>query len=153
MVILGDKGLSGKVKLLLDLIFIGGLIIFITLPITLEVYLKIADRDDLKHYTVFLVLMYITGVFALMIVNELRKIFKNLNKMNPFIRGNVDSLNKIGIEAFAISACYIVKIFVLNSFLTIIIAMIFIIGGFFSIILAEVFNQAIKVKEENDLTI
>lgn len=66
---------------------------------------------------------------------------------------NVKSLKHIAVASFVISAAYVVKIFVFNSFLTIILAMVFVIAGFFSIILAEVFRQAVEVKEENDLTI
>lgn len=154
MIILGEKGLSGIVKRMLDLIFIGGIGIFISLPISLRWYLNtMYDGVDNQLYYFLLGLLYITGFLALMIVNEIRKIFNTLNRMNPFQMDNVKSLNHIAIASFLIALFYIFKIIFFNSALTIIITMVFIIAGFFSIILAEVFRQATVVKEENDYTI
>lgn len=153
MHILGKKGLSGVVKCFLDLVFIGGACIFITLPITLRWYFDIINRIGNENYNFLLGFLYVTGFLCLIILHEMRKIFKNLNLKNPFIMSNVKSLQRMSISSFIISAAYIVKIFLYNSFLTIIIAMVFIIAGLFSIILAEVFRQAVEVKEENDLTI
>ena len=154
MIILGEKGLSGIVKHLLDLIFIGGIGIYISLPVSLKWYFqRTHDGTDISIYYFLLVLLYVTGALALIIVNEIRKIFKTLNRRNPFMMDNVKSLNRIGIASFLIAFFYIFKIIFFNSILTVIVVMVFIIAGFFSIILAEVFRQAIAVKEENDFTI
>jgi hypothetical protein len=61
VLILGEKGLSGIVKRLLDVVFLGGL-----------------------------------GIACLGLVHEIRKIFKTLNRKNPFMMDNVKSLNLIG---------------------------------------------------------
>jgi hypothetical protein len=106
-----------------------------------------------RNYWFLLIFLYVTGLLALQIVYEVGRIFKTLNRHNPFMMDNVHSLRQIAIASFIISICYIVKVVLFNSFFTIIIAMIFIIAGFFSIILAEVFRQAVVVKEENDLTV
>lgn len=156
MAILDEKGLSGWVKRLLDLIFFGGIAIFISLPFTLKWYydyLKILYGSISENYFFLLGFLYVTGFLALWIVNEIRKIFKILNRKNPFMMDNVKSLKNIAIASFSISAAYIIKIILYNTFFTAILAMVFIIAGFFSIILAEVFRQAIIFKEENDLTI
>ncbi len=154
MMILGEKGLSAYVKCLLDLIFFGGIGICISLPISIKWYLGFTYPYATEGaYYFLLALLYITGVLALLIVYELRKIFKTLNRKNPFMMDNVQSLNRMGIASFLIAACYIFKIFFLNSFFTIIIIMIFIIAGLFCIILAEIFRQATLFKEENDFTI
>ncbi len=154
MIILGEKGLSAFVKRLLDLIFFGGIGICFSLPISIKWYLGFTYSYATEGaYYFLLALLYITGVLALLIVYELRKIFKTLNRKNPFKMDNVKSLNRMGIASFLIAVCYIFKIFFLNSFFTIIIVMIFIIAGLFCIILAEIFRQATLVKEENDFTI
>lgn len=152
MAILDRKGLSGIVKLFLDMVFVGGILILLSLPITL----KWAFRTYIFHgedFTFAMILLYITGIMCLFILLEMKRIFKALNQRNPFIMGNVKSLRIISIMCYAISACYIAKIILYNSFLTIIITMIFIIAGLFCTILSEVFRQAVIVKEENDLTI
>lgn len=153
MVIIGQKGLSGVVKRLLDLIFLGGVGIYISLPWSLPWYMKTIYRDSSENYYFLLGFLYISGLVCLVLVNEVRKIFKTLNRRNPFMMDNVKSLNRIAVACFIIAAAYIVKIFFYNSVLTMIITMVFIIAGLFSIVLAEVFRQAVEVKEENDLTI
>lgn len=151
--IIGEKGLTGIVKRMLDLIFIGGAGIFITLPVTLKWYFGTVYRINNENYWFLLGFLYVSGFFCLTIVYEIRNIFKTLNKKDPFIMENVKSLKSMGIASFGTAVCYIIKIFFFNSFLTIILAMVFIIAGLFSVILAEVFKQAVRYKEENDLTI
>ncbi|MDP4180100.1 MAG: DUF2975 domain-containing protein [Bacillota bacterium] len=152
MAILDEKGLSGLVKLFLDLVFIGGIGILISLPVTLR-WCFDHIRLEGENYYFALGLLYLTGIMCLVILFEMKRIFKALNKRDPFIIGNVKSLNRISLMSYLISVCYLIKIVLYNSFLTIIIAMVFIIAGLFCTILAEVFRQAVIVKEENDLTI
>ena len=153
MIILDQKGFSGIVKHILDLIFVGGIGILLSLPIVLKWYIGLMYTRTSENYYFLLGFLFATGIFALVVVQEIRKLLKNLNKRNPFIMDNVKSLNRIAVSCLIIAACYVIKIIFYNSFLTIIVTMVFIIAAFFSIILAEVFRQAIIVKEENDLTI
>ncbi|MBP3041425.1 DUF2975 domain-containing protein [Bacillaceae bacterium Marseille-Q3522] len=153
MLILDEKGLSGIVKRLLDLIFLGGIGIYISLPWAVEWYIGRLIYGTGEKYWFLLIFLYITGFLALWIVFEIRRIFKTLNRRNPFMMDNVKSLKHIAVSSFLISIAYIIKIIFFNSFLTIILAMVFVIVGFFSIILSEVFHQAVIVKEENDMTI
>ena len=153
MIILDKKGFSGIVKYILDLIFFGGLGIILSLPIVLKWYLELMYTTTSENYYFLLGFLFVTGIFALVVVNEIRNLLKNLNKRNPFIIDNVKSLNRVAVACLIIAACYVIKIFFYNSFLTIIVMMVFIIAGFFSIILAEVFRQAVIVKEENEMTI
>ncbi len=153
MIILDQRGFSGLVKHLLDLIFVGGIGILLSLPIALKWYMGLMYTRTSENYNFLLGFLFITGILALAVVYEIRNLLKNINKRNPFIRANVKSLNRIAVSCLLIAACYIIKVIFYNSFLTIIITMVFIITGFFSIILAEVFQQAVIVKEENDLTI
>lgn len=153
MVILGERGLSGIVKRILDFIFLGGLGIYIALPVALKWYMNTIYRTNTENYYFLLGFLYLTGIVCLGLVYEIRKIFKTLNRKNPFMMDNVKSLNRVGWACFIIAAAYIIKIFCYNSVLTAIIAMVFIIAGLFAVVLAEVFRQAIAVKEENDLTV
>ncbi len=153
MVILGKKGLSGILKFIIDLIFWGGLGIFLSLPWSLRWYIDTTHALGRENYLFLLGFLYFTGFFCLVIVNEMRKIFKTLSRLNPFMMDNVRSLRRIAVSALLISAAYVVKIIFYNTFLTIIITMVFIIGGLCALVLSEVFHQAVIVKEENDLTI
>ncbi|MGE5474455.1 MAG: DUF2975 domain-containing protein [Ignavibacteriales bacterium] len=148
-----EKGLMVITRYLLDLVFIGGILIFIGLPKILGFYIDVLRLTGDENYWFLLGFLYITGLVCLLMVNEMRKIFKNLNSNTPFIIENVRSLNRIAAGSFLLAVSYVIKIIFYNSFLTIIIAMIFIILGLFMRVLAEVFHQAVMVKEENDLTI
>lgn len=153
MLILGEKGLSGLVKRILDFVFLGGLGIYVALPFALKWYMNTIYRTSSENYYFLLGFLYITGIVCLGLVNEIRKIFKTLNRKNPFMMDNVKSLNRIGGSSFVIAIAYIIKICFYNSVLTLIITMVFIIAGLFAVVLAEVFRQAVVVKEENDLTV
>lgn len=154
MKILGEKSMSSLVKLLLDIIYIGGILILLSLPYSLNWYLSLSGYSvSIQIFYFLLGLLIVTGILALIIVNEIKKIFKTLKRKDPFISANVTSLKRMGISAFLISLFYVFKIIFFNSFMTVIIIMVFIIAGFFSIILAEVFSQAVAFKEDNDLTI
>lgn len=149
MIILDQKGFSGIVKHILDLIFLGGIGILLSLPIALKWYLGLMYARTSENYYFLLGFLFLTGIFALIVVHEIRKLLKNLNKKNPFIIDNVKSFKRIAVACLIIAACYIIKIIFYNLIVT----MVFIIAGFFSIILAEVFRQAVLVKEENEMTI
>lgn len=153
MQVLGEKGLSGVVKLLLDGVFIGGMAIYVSLPLCLKLAFDLIKSTLDENYYFLLIFFYFTGVFALKLVYEIRKILKNINKRNPFIIENVKSLKSMAFSSFIISTAYGVKIIFYPSILTIILAMVFTILGLFLIILSEVFHQAVIVKDENDLTI
>lgn len=153
MKILDEKGLSGILKHLLELVMLGGAVIIAFLPLLLKRYLGSLYFGTDEKYWFLLPFLYITGFLAMIILYNIRRILKTLGRKNPFMADNVKSLKHTAVASFLIAALYVLKIIFFNSFLTIILAMVFIIAGLFMIVLAEVFDQAVKVKEENDLTI
>ncbi|NJD02259.1 MAG: DUF2975 domain-containing protein [Ruminiclostridium sp.] len=153
MRILDEKGLTGILKHLLELVMLGGAVIIAFLPVLLQRYLGSLYLGTGEKYWFLLPFLYITGFLALIILYNIRRILKTLGRKNPFMEDNVKSLRHIAVSSLAIAVLYLLKILLFNSFLTIILAMVFVIAGLFAIVLAEVFHQALKVKEENDLTI
>lgn len=153
MKVLDEKGLSGILKRVLELIMLGGALIIAFLPVLLKRYLSSLYLGTDEEYWFLLPFLYITGFLAMVILYNLRRILKTLGRKSPFIEDNVKSLKHIAYSAFAVAFLYILKIIFFNSFLTIILTMVFVIAGLFCIVLAEVFHQAVIVKEENDLTI
>ncbi len=147
------EGLTWGVKILLDVIWVGGLLIYVTLPAGLRWYLELMFSRPQEVYRMYLIFLYASGIFALLIVWEMRRIFARLRQRQPFVRANVDSLIRVGLAALAIGLLYFIKLFFLNTILTIVAVMIFLIAGLFALVLAGVFQQAIEVKEELDLTI
>lgn len=153
MVIIGSRGLSGIVKYVFDIIFIAGVLILLTLPFSLKWCFDNYIWTDGEYYWFLLFFLEFTGIFGLVIVYELRNMFKQINKNEPFVEQNVSSLKKIAIMALLIAAIYVVKIVFYISFLTIILTVAFVIFGLAGLVFSEVFRQAVRFKEENDLTI
>lgn len=148
MLILGEKSLSVLVKWILDLVFLGGLAITITLPYGLRWYMNTLYPTSSENYSFMLGFLYFTGIVCLALVNEIRKIFKTLNRRNPFMMDNVKSLNRVGWACFIIAAAYIIKIFFYNSILTTIITMIFIIAGLFPSFWLKSSVRPLKLKKK-----
>lgn len=145
--------LTGFVKLLTDTIFIIGLLILATLPVSLQHFFSDIFDTGYENYTFLLVFLYLTGFLCLLLVYEVKKILGRLYRKNPFVMENVKSFKRIAYYSFLISSLYIVKIVLFITVLTVIVAFLFILAGLFSLVLSQVFAQAVAVKEENDLTI
>lgn len=119
--------------------------------ITIDITFAIPDASKLYYY--ILSILYISGVCAIIIFNELRKIFKTCALDNPFISENVTSLTIICLMCVLITVAFVTKIFILNSFFTMIVVFVFILAAIFCYVLAQLFESAVLFKAENDLTI
>jgi hypothetical protein len=95
----------------------------------------------------------IAGIFALIILWELRKMFKSVMKENPFVIENVISLKRMGICSFVITICMLLRLVFIITPAELILVAVFLIAGLFSAVLSLVFDRAVSYKEENDLTI
>ncbi|WP_459195834.1 DUF2975 domain-containing protein [Wukongibacter baidiensis] len=156
MKIIGKEGISGIIEWVINLILIGGIGIWISLPWSLPwliMKIKPSHVNDKKFFWFIILFLYITGILANWIVYETRNFFHSINQNTPFIYENVKSLRNIGYSSFVISVFFAIKIAYYPTILTIVMTMTFIIIGFFGIVVAEVFRQAVDVKLENDLTI
>ncbi len=153
MEIVGKKGVSGAVKHMLDIMLIGGLVVLPSLPVSLKWCLGNLTWGAGENYRFLLVFLFLTGVFGLVMIYELRRMFCSINDHTPFSRQNIASLRRIATMALFISVAYMIKIIFYISFLTIIISIAFLLFGLAGLVFSEVFRQAVEVKEENDLTI
>ena len=84
---------------------------------------------------------------------ELRKIFRTVLAEDCFVRENVVSLRKMGSWSFFIALMSMVRSIVYMTIAMGVVILVFIIAGLFSKVLAYVFEEAVRFKEENDLTI
>ena len=137
---------------LLDLMYYGGCVVCAGSPVAFK-YLGKWYTVFQTHYIQMCILFFITGVFAVMIIAELRKMFQTVLEQNCFIQQNVSSLKKMGYYSIIISFATMVRLFYIITPSTVIIIIIFFIAGLFSFVLSKVFQQAVNYKQENDLTI
>ncbi|ROR27374.1 DUF2975 family protein [Mobilisporobacter senegalensis] len=139
-------------KLLLDFMFISGIVICVGVPFIFKkagMYISIFEDYYLPYCIVFM----IAGVFALIILENLRKMFKSVINEDPFIKENVISLKRMGICSFMIAIILVVRVFFVVTAAALVLVLVFIIAGLFSLVLSLVFEKAVTYKQDNDLTI
>lgn len=139
-------------KLLLDFMFFTGIIVCIGVPYLLHLA---GDYFSLfrNNYVPFTIIFIIAGILGLLILWELRKMFRTVLNENAFCRENVISLQKMGIYGFGIAIDMVLRLFFAVTPAALVIVMVFLVAGLFSLVLSQVFDQAVQFKEENDLTI
>jgi hypothetical protein len=157
-----DNRLNIWFKRFLDLSFCLGIIIELTVPITLRRAVEITERTlgdkseyaPVKDHFVFAAAsIMLAGLFCLLILFELRKMMKSVIEDNCFIQENVTSLYRMGNYAFAITLVKFLRCFVYFTMGAVITGGVFLFAGILSKVLAKVFDRAVRYKEENDLTI
>ncbi len=139
-------------KYLLDAMFIAGIVVTAALPFEI----KWAGRYLpwlLKDYAETVIIYFVLGIAALVLIGELRKIFSTVLKEDCFVTENVVSLRKMGNWSFFIALMSVVRSIVRLTLVMLVVILVFTIAGLFSKVLAQVFEQAVRYKEENDLTI
>lgn len=147
-----NNKLTKITKLLLDTMYFLGIPICISLPVTLKLYGQINSYFR-EYYVQLVILFFLSGVFAVLIVGELRKMFKTVLNNDCFVKENVASLHKMGSFSFCISVITALRLFLYITPGVLVVVLVFLIAGLFSKVLSEVFDKAVTYKLENDLTI
>ena len=132
--------------------FYGGIAVTASLPFGIR---KIGELlpQLVTHYEETVIIYFVLGVAALKLIWELRKIFRTVLEENCFVQENVVSLGKMGNWSFFIALMSIVRSIVYATIAMGVVILVFMIAGLFSKVLAYVFQEAVRYKEENDLTI
>jgi len=147
-----QDNLAKITKFMLDVMFYGGIVTCITLPLLIAAIAPYYDKFELFYWQA--VILYFTdGILAVMLINELRKIFRTVLDDDCFLVKNVDSLRKMGNYSFAIMAVSAVRLLFYITPAIMVVIMVFLVAGFFSKVLSQVFDKAVTYKLENDLTI
>ncbi len=153
--LLEPRRLSCLLRRLLEFALLAGIPLTLGTPLLLKDYYRIvfwmASRQSSSLFMI--VLLMSTGMLLLVIVWEARKMLVSVDKNQPFVRANVQSLKRIALSALLIAGAYIIKSFLFPTFLTIVIALMTFVVGLFVSVMAQLFEQAVTVKEENDLTV
>lgn len=140
-------------KLILDLMFYCGIAVLATLPFTLKLAGRYYSKALSDNFISMLVIFAVSGVCGLMIVTQLRRMMKTVIEGACFVPDNVRSLGLMASLSLVIAAAFIIKIFLVPTPATVVVVLVFFIAALFSQVLANVFAEAIRYKEETDLTI
>lgn len=147
------KKIKKFTKVFLDLMFYSGIIVVITVPLWLKWAGNHYSETIRNHYISMLLVFAASGVFGILIINELRKMMRTVVEQNCFVKENIRSLRRMGKESLCISAFFVIKLFFVPTPATFIVALVFFIAALFSVVLSCVFQEAVDYKEENELTI
>ena len=147
-----NKRLVRFTKWLLDVMFYVGIGITVSIPALFYWVGKyiLAFRE---HYLAQCVVYMLSGVLALLLVLELRKMFATVLRDQAFVRENADSLKRMGKCSFLIAGLSVARLPLSPTPATVVVIIVFSIAGLFCFVLCQVFETAVQFKEENDLTI
>ena len=118
-----------------------------------------------NNYSVFysMLIVYPNGLLMIGIAIQFLKMFRSLEKNQPFTQDNVNILKKTGFLSFIMSGLWIIDLLIMlfiikNTYINYIIVLLFLFILFLGVgialwTLSLLFMQATKYKEENDLTI
>ena len=141
-------------KFLLDFMYFTGMVVTVSL---IWLVRWIADFFNYEPFAVnykeIVIIYTVLGILAILIIGELRKIFRTVLQNDSFVMANVVSLKRMGTYSFIIAVICLVRTFLYLTIAMGVLILVFVIAGLFSKVLAFVFEQAITYKEENDLTI
>ena len=139
-------------KYLLDIMFYGSIVVTSSLPVTIKMLGTFSEKLH-NHYLEGVIIYFVLGIAAIVILRELRKMFQTVVNKNCFVRENVVSLNKMCTWSFFIVLMSIVRTIVYVTPAMLVVILVFTIAGLFSKVLSFVFEEAVGYKEENDFTI
>ena len=140
-------------KLVLDIMFYSGWIVFFTLPLSLKFLGKYYSGIINEYFLFMLSVFGASGIFGILIIRQLRRMMKTVIQESCFVYDNVRSLNKMAALSLCITVMFFIKLCVLPTPATGVIVLVFFIASLFCEVLAHVFEKAVNYKEENDLTI
>ena len=139
-------------KKILDIMFYTGIIIVVLLPAIIYIF---SDYNNYykKYMLVMFLTIFISGIMSLLIVNELRKMFKTVIDDDCFVDENVASLVKMGNYSFVVAVITLIRCLFYVTPASFVIIIVFVIAALFSKVLSQVFKKAVSYKKENDMTI
>lgn len=83
-------------KFMLDFMYFAGFVVIVLLPVGIRFYGTYNSYFADNFYSLW-VIFFLSGVFALLIVQQLRKMMRTVIDDDCFIRENVTSLEKMSI--------------------------------------------------------
>ena len=146
------RNLARATKYLLDFMFYSGIAVTASVPFSIKLLGKILPSLN-EYYEANVIIYFVLGIAAVVLIRELRKIFKTVLEENCFVTENVVSLRKMGNWSFFIALMSVVRCIVFVTIAMGVVILVFSIAGLFSKVLAYVFEEAVRYKEENELTI
>ena len=140
-------------KFLLDFMYFAGIAVTVLLSVPGLMERVMALFGFQGRYTEIIIIYFVLGILAVLILGELRKMFRTVLKEDCFVKDNVVSLQRMGTYSFVIAVICLLRTVLYMTIAMLVLVLVFVIAGLFSKVLAFVFDKAVEYKLENDLTI
>lgn len=147
------RGLDRFVFYFLTVLIPVGIVIDAALPWLMRYLVSGAQTMVNREYRLLVIPIMTAGVFAILILWELRRIMKTVVTGDCFVPDNVQRLHHLGVYALIIFVIVLLRCLIFPTLTAVTITAVFLIAGLFSFVLERVFRQAVSYKEDDDLTI
>ena len=139
-------------KVLVDIMFYGGIAALIVLPFVLPMLMQFVGVS-LYFRTPYTLILLSSGSCAVYIMYQLKRMFQTLVSGNPFVSENVSCLRKCAVASALIAGIFLIRLFLMFTIASSLIVVIFAILSLFSLTIKDLFKQAVAYKEETDWTV
>lgn len=146
--------LSHMACLFISLIILMGMVVYVGLPWLIDLYIEnTAVEISASTHRVMISMLYSIGVpiFIMLVLAWL--LTMNISRGKSFVARNVTCLRAISVCSVIIAIMVQFFSTFLSSFFPLIITIIFLLLALLTAVFANLFQTAIKYKEENDLTV
>ena len=147
--------LSVFAKYMMMFLMAADIVIMLLLPVKLPGWMLEFFNTELTGgiKTYYYTVLYLGGLVGLYILNNMRRLFTLMQTGSPFVHDTEKLLKCNAYACLFMAVLTASKIFVANTFMTLIMVLIFFTSALFCRVLAELFAKATAYKEENDLTV
>ena len=153
MKLIGKRSLSGALEIVTWLLMAATVGTMASLYWIVE-WMMNFNNNPAHWRPLYLVTLIVSGVFALLILWQVRGVLHNANNGTIFSMNTVKRMNLLGVESLLMSLFYVVMLFVgMTKFSVGLVALIFAFFGVIAVLFADLFVEAVNYKKENDMTI
>ncbi|MCH5252524.1 MAG: DUF2975 domain-containing protein [Lachnospiraceae bacterium] len=139
-------------KHLVNIIFIGEIVVTLAMPVTVPWLNK--NYSHLQGVDIPMLMIYmLIGLISIFVTFQLRKILRTVADGDCFTDANVIRLKKISLGFFLLALMLLLRSILYPTMAIFIELFLFLLAWIFCLVVASVFEEAVRYKEENDLTI
>ena len=154
MRLVGKKGLSGAMEILMWILMGLTAAVLVTLPWFVNTFMMPFNNNPDFWRPRYLVTLGVSGVIALLMLWHARGILHNINTGTIFSLHTVRLMKFLGVEFSVLALFYFAVLFFgVTKFSVVLLGLVFLIVGLMMFVFSELFKQATTYKQENDMTI
>lgn len=146
------KRLYRGTKYLVDVIFVVEIIVTLMMPFSvpwLNKHYSHLQGLDVPMLTIYMLI----GIICIVVTYELKKVLRTVVAGNCFVQENVGNLKRIGVGFLLLAFMLLIRSIIYLTMAILIELFLFLLAWIFCRVVALVFEEAVRYKEENDLTI